>query len=360
MKQIPIFKVGRHTDMGGTTLEITEADLEKTVAAYQPSRHEAPLVAGHPQHDAPAWGWVASLALVDGVLMATLSQVEPNFSEQVAAGRYKKISASFYTPQASSNPYPGVYYLRHVGFLGAQPPAVKGLPDAAFREGEEGVVILETVVDRSVCKTGSEQKNVPVSSVEFLERKEKITRHNKEKPMPDIPEKQEVPHSEVLLQRKEEALNAREVQFSEREERLRTEELAFQRKQRTAASLQFVEALIQKGQVLPRHCEGLVAFMSSLDEDKVLEFSETGDTHEQVTVKAPMTSYFSKFLSDLPVRVDYSERSADTREKSELPVFSAPEGYEVDLVGLEMHQKILSYARVNNMDFVSAALALNG
>ena len=165
MKPIPIFKVGRHTDMSGTTLDITEADLEKTVAAYQPSRHEAPLVAGHPQHDAPAWGWVASLALDEGILLAMPSQVDPIFAEQVVAGRYKKISASFYTPNAPNNPYPGVYYLRHVGFLGAQPPAVKGLPDAAFREGEEGVVIIE--------KTMSKE----------------------EKPMPNMPEKQESPTS---------------------------------------------------------------------------------------------------------------------------------------------------------------------
>ncbi|MDG6304415.1 peptidase, partial [Glaesserella parasuis] len=34
----------------------------------------------------------------------------------------------------------GSLYLRHVGFLGAIPPAVKGLRNPVFAEGEEGVV----------------------------------------------------------------------------------------------------------------------------------------------------------------------------------------------------------------------------
>ena len=65
----------------------------------------------------------------------------------VRAGRFKKVSASFYTPDSPHNPVPGVYYLRHVGFLGAQPPAVKGLAPVPvnFAEGdtEEGCVSFD-------------------------------------------------------------------------------------------------------------------------------------------------------------------------------------------------------------------------
>ena len=62
------------------------------------------------------------------------------FAETVAAGRFKKIFASFYSPDAPANPVPGVYYLRHVGFLGAQPPAVTGLRSPEFADNEAGVV----------------------------------------------------------------------------------------------------------------------------------------------------------------------------------------------------------------------------
>jgi hypothetical protein len=51
-----------HTAMCGTSFNFTESDLTATVAAYNPSLHEAPMVIGHPQHDAPAAGWVKSLS----------------------------------------------------------------------------------------------------------------------------------------------------------------------------------------------------------------------------------------------------------------------------------------------------------
>ncbi|MFL1515290.1 phage protease [Pseudomonas prosekii] len=126
--------------MCGTTLNFTEADLSATVAAYNPSLHEAPIVIGHPKHDAPAAGWIKSLTASAQGLVAEPQQVDVAFAEQVAKGSYKKISASFYHPNAANNPVPGVYYLRHVGFLGAQPPAVKGLRPVELAEGEQGVV----------------------------------------------------------------------------------------------------------------------------------------------------------------------------------------------------------------------------
>lgn len=140
MTQLHIFKPGTHTAQCGTTYNFTEADLAATVAAYNPTLHEAPLVIGHPQHDAPAAGWVKSLSATAQGLTAEPQQIDASFAEQVAKGRYKKISASFYHPTAANNPVPGVYYLRHVGFLGAQPPAVKGLRPIELAEGEPGVI----------------------------------------------------------------------------------------------------------------------------------------------------------------------------------------------------------------------------
>ncbi|MDR3629098.1 MAG: hypothetical protein P4L42_02050, partial [Desulfocapsaceae bacterium] len=137
---LEIFKVGRHTALGGRTLEFGEADLRATVAAYDPLLHEAPLVVGHPGIDAPAYGWVKGLGFSEGLMTAIPDQVDPAFAEMVNAGRFKKISASFYQPDAPANPVPGVYYLRHVGFLGAAPPSVKGLKSASFAASEEGVV----------------------------------------------------------------------------------------------------------------------------------------------------------------------------------------------------------------------------
>ncbi len=132
LKTIAIFRTGTHTAMNGETLDFTATDLAAMVAAYDVGRHEAPLVVGHPATNAPAYGWVKNVLLDGEVLYAEIHQVDPGFAEMVNAGRFKKISASFYIPESPNNPHPGVYSLRHVGFLGAQPPAIKGLPDAVF------------------------------------------------------------------------------------------------------------------------------------------------------------------------------------------------------------------------------------
>lgn len=126
--------------MGGQALSFAESDLQATVSAYDPAVHEAPLVVGHPKADLPAYGWVQSLQFSEGGIDATPKEVNPDFADMVAAGAFKKISASFYSPDAPQNPVPGVYYLRHVGFLGAQAPAVKGLRSPSFADSEEGVV----------------------------------------------------------------------------------------------------------------------------------------------------------------------------------------------------------------------------
>ncbi|MBH8611946.1 peptidase [Pseudomonas mohnii] len=140
MKPLHIFKPGTHTAMSGASYDFSESDLAATVRAYDPALHEAPMVIGHPKHDAPAAGWVKSLTATAQGLIAEPQQVDAAFAELVAKGSYKKISASFYHPDAANNPVPGVYYLRHVGFLGAQPPSVKGLRPIELAEGEDGVV----------------------------------------------------------------------------------------------------------------------------------------------------------------------------------------------------------------------------
>ncbi|AMO58265.1 hypothetical protein [Endozoicomonas montiporae] len=132
MKRIHIFKAGNHTSSQGQSLSFTEDHLKASVEAYDPSLHEAPIVIGHPKGNAPAWGWVSSLSYGEDGLTASPDQVDANFEELVQAGRFKKVSASFYPPDSANNPVPGVFYLRHVGFLGAQPPAIKGLKGVDF------------------------------------------------------------------------------------------------------------------------------------------------------------------------------------------------------------------------------------
>ncbi|ESP62809.1 hypothetical protein SMITH_190 [Smithella sp. ME-1] len=122
---IPIFRGGKQTDSNGVEHD-GDALIDKALANFNAAVHEPPICIGHPKEDAPSYGWVEGLKKHGNLLLAKFKQVQPDFADMVKNGSFKKRSAAFY-PDGS---------LRHVGFLGAMPPAVKGLPDVAFAEGD--------------------------------------------------------------------------------------------------------------------------------------------------------------------------------------------------------------------------------
>jgi len=124
---IEIFKTGKHTDSAGKEKEWTEEDLDRIVAKYDPSISEAPIVIGHPKDNAPAFGWVEDLKREGKILYAKLKDLVPEFVDMVRRGLFKKRSISLH-PDLT---------IRHIGFLGAMPPVIKGLEDISFVEREE-------------------------------------------------------------------------------------------------------------------------------------------------------------------------------------------------------------------------------
>ena len=128
--RIAVFRTGRHTDSHGHEKDWTESDLDKIAGGYDPKTHEAPVVIGHPKENAPAYGWVEGLEREGDTLFARIKPTVDEFAGWVKRGLWKKRSISLY-PDLT---------LRHIGFLGAQPPAVKGLPDFQFDEKEDTVL----------------------------------------------------------------------------------------------------------------------------------------------------------------------------------------------------------------------------
>lgn len=132
-KKIEIFRAGKQTDSKGNTKVWSEADLDKIVEKYSEGKHEAPLVIGHPKTDDPAFGWVKKVFRKGKTLFAEVGDVVEDFKEAVNKGLYKKRSISLYPD----------FTLKHVGFLGAMPPAVKGLADFKFQAEEEETLDFE-------------------------------------------------------------------------------------------------------------------------------------------------------------------------------------------------------------------------
>lgn len=129
---IEVFKTGKHTDANGNSAEYTAEDIEQIAAKYNESvdmdsSNVAPIVKGHPKTDDPAYGWVERLKVMGEKLLAKVKDIVPEFAEEVKAGRFKKISIAL---------YPG-NMLRHIGFLGAMAPAIKGLEPATFADKGE-------------------------------------------------------------------------------------------------------------------------------------------------------------------------------------------------------------------------------
>lgn len=158
---VEIFRAGKHTSANGKTLDFSESTLKAIAKAYDPALHEAPIVIGHPKHDSPAFGWIGACQTKGASLFGAARQVHADFAEGVRDGLWKKVSASFYLPDATGNPTPGQFYLRHVGFLGAQPPSVKGLAAVEFSDGEADYV--------SVDFTEFDPKAFLSSSVDYAE-----------------------------------------------------------------------------------------------------------------------------------------------------------------------------------------------
>lgn len=132
MPTIEIMRAGTHTSSSGMPITFSAADLSLAATAYAPERKRAVLTLGHPSDNLPDMGTIDKLSLVGNRLFAHVSKVAAQAVELVRAKRYKYVSASFSGPLAPDNPMPGTWYLRHVGMLGAVPPAVKGLAPLEF------------------------------------------------------------------------------------------------------------------------------------------------------------------------------------------------------------------------------------
>lgn len=364
-KLLQIFKPGRHTAMSGQALSFSESDLRATVTAYDPAKHEAPLVVGHPSHDLPAYGWVQSLAFSDGGIDATPAQVNPDFADMVAAGAFKKISASFYSPDAPQNPVPGVFYLRHVGFLGAQPPAVKGLRSPSFADGEEGVLTFSEWDDVQnaglwrnlrewfIGKFGQDEADrvIPGYQVQVLEQgaQDEVREAAAEgadtiNPAPAFTEPK----------RKDVTVSPEEKTALEAENtRLRTELANHQAAQTHAANLAFCEGLPG---VMPAWRALAVATLDHFAaQPAVVEFGE-GDA------KAPLADQLKAFLQSLPAVVQFEETATGARAAggdTASVSFAAPAGYEVDEGTLAIHNKALAHQRAKGGAYADAVKAVS-
>jgi hypothetical protein len=370
-KLIHIFTPGQHTAMNGLSLNFTEADLKASAQAYDPALHEAPIVVGHPKADAPAYGWVKGLSYAEG-LQADPHQVDVAFSEMVNAGRFKKVSASFYLPDSPANPVPGVYYLRHVGFLGAQPPAIKGLKPVEFNEAEIGVINfadMDDIINASLWRNLREffiskfsladaDNTIPGYAVSQLEQ---MAQEEPDETDPSIDSSSltQTDYQELAGAAMSTAERARLAALETENATLRAAQLAANKtakEQRTAAlhieHTHFAESLLKEGRLLPTQIAVSVAALDFLaSQDQPVEFAE-GE------INKPLLDGVKGLLSALPKQIEFSELGAGDTQQDQVVNFAAPVGFAVDNNRLKAHTAALNYQRQHTCDYITAVKAI--
>ncbi len=372
MTRLQIFRPGRHTAMSGETLAFTEAEVKAIAENYDPALHEAPIVIGHPELSAPAYGWVKGLHFKNGILEAEVDQVDPAFAELVNEGKFKKISARFFKPKAAHNPKPGAFYLEHVGFLGAAAPAVAGLKSASFAADPTETVaftlgrfgraagIFRNLRDFLIQQFGIEtaDKVLPTWDLENLAATDDEPRAAYSLPVKPAglnPSKEQTV-TDPLKPSPEE----RERQLAAREQKVKDDEAAFAKRQaetRKAEDAGFVDGLVGQGRVLPAQKESLAAFLAKLDDGETVAFA-AGKQAETAR------GYFRGFLSGLPQQVKPRETIAGGPLPNGSVAFTKPadaRGHVVNEEKLELHAKALAFQRQHpGVGYLDAVKAVEG
>lgn len=362
---IEVFRAGKHVALDGTEHEITERDLLDAAEQYDPALSEAPLVVGHPKLNAPAYGWANRVFVDQGVLRIEPHQVDPAFAELVNNGRFKKVSASFYLPNSPSNPKPGKLYLRHVGFLGAQPPAVKGLRDASFGESSEGVVefgafdrwyvfrdiagVFRRIRDAFIERDGAEKTDqlIPAWMVDSIadaaSPPPQVSPAFSESEDPMTDRTAEFAERDAALNARDTELRAREAAIQEREAQARRDDIAA-----------FAEGLVAEGRLLPRQKAVIVELLANDAGAAEIEFAE-GDQ----TIKKSRLDAWREFLGELPKVIDFSEKAGGQLPGDDVS-FASPDNALVNTEKLETHRRALAYQAQNpNTSYLDAVAAVS-
>jgi len=326
---IEIFQGGKQTDATGREHD-GDAMIDKAVATFDAGHHEPPIVVGHPKGDSPAFGWIKELKseAVGGVkrLFARAGEVVPEFEELVKAGRFKKRSAAFY-PDGR---------LRHVGFLGAVPPAVKGLADLKFEEDGEPVSfefydhnlgrigrMFARLREWLIEKDGIEVADRIIPDWDVDDMKQEANRpedgtsavYNEENKKTEVEMPEEKQFSEADVKAREEAAAAKAKEDARKEV-----EREFAEKERKRGIDEFIARNFPKdgpGKLPPALLDaGVREFMEQLDGGEQIEFAE-GKT------ATPLT-WFMNFLEGLDKSGLF--REVATRDKDKLPDNDDAEG----------------------------------
>lgn len=254
MKLCHIFKTGYHTDSQGNKRYWSIEDLNKIVKQFETVHKDAPICIGHPKSSTPAYGWIDKVVRKGDNLYCTFKNVQKEFWEACKKGLFKNRSISLDKD----------FNIRHLAFLGAQAPAIKGLEQFCFSDDEN-----------YLCFDFSDY-----SDIELSQRKEKRVEEKK---------------LQGLLDEKNSEIESLKKSLEEMKKSQKIKEFE-----------DFCDAAIKEGNILPRHRESVINILLACDDTKTFNF-EDGEEKNAVEVA-------KNFVKSLKI-MNFEEVAIDGNDK---------------------------------------------
>lgn len=320
-KKIKMLKPGTFKSMSGKVVNLTEEHLRATAAAYSPAIYACPMVIGHPTVESPSYGKIGAADFSDNFLNGEPDKVDAAFAKIVNGGYYDHVSLSLFEPESPSNPVPGVYYPRHLGFLGAAAPAVPGLGTVSLAAEEQGVVsfalgrngmvdlgsyedrvlvrILRNLKNVLIGEWGKEKADATIDEWDLQSLTEEAVRP--EPPVEISPEPAFAEQSQGGAMTLTPAQLAKETELNQREAALKKTENS----NKHTSNLEFAEGLIKEGKLLATQKAALVGvldFAAGVTEGDTIEFGE-GDAKK---TEAPLATLKGLFGA-MPKVIEFAE-----------------------------------------------------
>lgn len=318
-KWCEIFRTGTHTSSNGTTHTWTEGDLDTMVQKFNEKQPTVPIVIGHPKSDNPAYGWVDKVKRVGDTLVAQFKQVNQEFAEWVKKGLYKNRSISLYPDMT----------LRHVGFLGAVPPAVKGLAEFQFSDDDEFQEYVLSASQSPIAK----DNHISVDSnndggLSFKEQEEERIQRMKEEN-----QKQELSAKQQELEKQNKEFSEQISSKDEEIKKLKAQIEAQEKAKRQAENEQFAEELIKSGSITPAQKSVVVDFMEIAANQGQYDFAE-GDEKD-------VSKAFKTFLQGIK-QIDFSEVATKDKAKEKKDTIDFSDGQSI---AIAINKKKQEYAK---------------
>lgn len=336
---IPFLKSGSFKSRSGKTADFDEERLKAIVESTRKREYQNnqfPIVIGHPKTDSPAFGWVDkhAVALSDGILTAITndSDTTDELKDYVKKGLYKTVSVALRDDNS----------IRHIGFLGGQPPAVAGLPGVSLESDEADLILEFTEFEISIYPFRSAGEKPYIYDKEKTELSESIN-NNGDEPVGDNKKPADLKaHIEQLKADGNVELAEELERGINSTEEFQTKISELERENLENKALAFCESEEMKNRIAPAIKSEVVAALVRFEQDKTeLEFSE-GEGSNAKTEKSSPAKTFKKVLGMLP-EMNFGETKGNKKNRS-LPADNSNEFAElgeVDEERLSLHNEAL-------------------